>query len=230
MLDTHRGIETPEGVKLALRPAGLVPRFAAFAIDFGIRATIYLIAAQIAAIGGSMGLGLLLIAIFLLEWFYPVFFEVGLTGATPGKRVMGIAVVLDSGLPVTWGASVTRNLLRFADFLPLLYGFGILSMLSTAQFKRLGDLAAGTLVIYREKKTAARKLPEAPPVQIDAPLEVEAQLALISLAERSTRLTPERLDELVDLAMRLQAGSRPIEPSARRNRVFGMAQWLMGRR
>ena len=43
----HRGIETPEGVKLALRPAGLVPRFAAFAIDFGIRATIYLIAAQI---------------------------------------------------------------------------------------------------------------------------------------------------------------------------------------
>ena len=55
--------------------------------------------------------------LFLLEWFYLVVFELSLAGATPGKRVMGIAVVMDNGLPVNdTAASITRNLLRAADF------------------------------------------------------------------------------------------------------------------
>ena len=229
-LDTRRSIETPEGVRLELRPAGPVPRFAAFAIDLGIRLIVYAILGYLASLVGNFGTGLFLIALFLLEWFYPVVFELSLAGATPGKSVMGIAVVQDSGLPVSVGASITRNLLRFVDFLPLLYGFGILSMLLTSDFKRLGDLAAGTIVVYREKRAVIRKLPEATPVAPDRPLAAETQLALIALAERSPRLTVERLDELLALAVK---ASDVVPSNARggmRQRVFGLAQWLMGRR
>ena len=229
-LDTRRSIETPEGVRLELRPAGPVPRFAAFAIDLGIRLIVYAILGYLASLVGNFGTGLFLIVLFLLEWFYPVVFELSLAGATPGKSVMGIAVVQDSGLPVSVGASITRNLLRFVDFLPLLYGFGILSMLLTADFKRLGDLAAGTIVVYREKRAVIRKLPEATPVSPDRPLAAETQLALIALAERSPRLTAERLDELLALAVK----ASDIDPSnargSMRQRIFGVAQWLMGRR
>ena len=177
-------------------------RFAAFGIDFFIRSIVYTILANVSALMGNFGFGILLIAVFLLEWFYPVVFELSLAGATPGKRAMGIAVVEDNGLPVSVGASITRNLLRFVDFLPVFYGFGILSMLLTADFKRLGDLAAGTQVVYREKSSVVRKLPDAVPLAVERPLTVETQLALIGLAERSPRLTEERLDELLELAVR----------------------------
>jgi len=231
MLDTRRGVETPEGVKLEMRPAGPVPRFAAFGIDIFIRSIVYMILGPLTAMVGNFGTGLFLILLFLIEWFYPVVFELSLAGATPGKRIMGIAVVEDNGLPVSVGASITRNLLRFVDFLPVMYGFGILSMLLTADFKRLGDLAAGTQVVYREKKTVTRKLPDAAPLALERPLAVETQLALIGLAERSPRLTEERLDELLVLAVR--ASGRQDAPAAQagmRQRVFGMAQWLMGKR
>ena len=228
-LDTRRGIETPEGVKLALRPAGPVPRFAAFAIDLGIRWLALMLVMQVMVLAGNTGFGFILIALFLLEWFYPVVFELSLAGATPGKRVMGIAVVMDNGLPVNAAASITRNLLRAADFFPVLYGFGLAAMLSNASFKRLGDMAAGTLVVYREREVKARQLPDAEPVPVNAALPPELQLALIGLAERSPKLTPERLDELVALVTNSPLGHAGT-PAQTRSRVFGMAQWLTGKR
>ena len=227
LLDTRRGVETPEGVILDLRPAGPVVRFAAFAIDFLIRIVVYLILAAVLGPSGKLGTAILLISLFLIEWFYPVLFEVKFGGATPGKRSMGITVVEDSGLPVGVGASVTRNLLRFADFLPMFYGFGIVSMMLTPDFKRLGDLAAGTQVVYRERQARMRALPEADPI---APAKIpnnEVQQAIIALAERSSRLTEERFDELVALAQ--QATGARAQPDARQ-RIFSLAQWLIGKR
>ena len=143
MLDTLRRVPTPEGFELTLRLAGPVPRALAYAIDIAIRAAIYLaLSMSLPALVGG-GTGLMLIAAFLLEWFYPVAFEVWWGGATPGKRAFGLAVLSDNGTPVTFGASVTRNLLRAVDFLPMLYAFGLVSMLVSRDFKRLGDLAAG---------------------------------------------------------------------------------------
>lgn len=88
--------------------------------------------------------------LFLLEWFYPIIFEVYRQGQTPGKKVMAIKVLQDNGIPVGWPTSLIRNLLRAVDFLPMMYGFGVVSMLIARNFRRLGDLAAGTLVVYVE--------------------------------------------------------------------------------
>ncbi len=75
-------------------------------------------------------------------------FELSRSGSTPGKRVFRLRVVMDNGLPITPGASLTRNLLRVADFLPFLFGFAIVSMLLRKDCKRLGDIAAATLVVH----------------------------------------------------------------------------------
>ena len=115
-LDTLHTAETPEGIALSLRPAGLFARGLAYLIDFAIRLGIFVGISITVGMLGKMGFGILLVAYFCLEWFYPVIFELTRAAATPGKRVMGLRVVMDSGLPVTPAASLTRNLLRAADF------------------------------------------------------------------------------------------------------------------
>ena len=118
MLDTVVAAETPEGILLELRPAGLSARFYAFLLDWLIRLMIAYAAAIATVFIGDFGMAFWLVLYFLLEWFYPVAFELSRSGATPGKSVVGIKVVMDNGLPVTPAASFTRNLLRVADFLP----------------------------------------------------------------------------------------------------------------
>jgi uncharacterized RDD family membrane protein YckC len=154
LLDTVRLNETPEGVDLGLTVAGPVPRAAAFAMDFGIRFVLFLMLAPLMALSG-VGVGLVLIGAFLLEWLYPVAFEVW-SGATPGKRAMGLAVVHDDGTPIGLPASLVRNLLRTVDFLPVFYGVGLIASLADPDFRRLGDLAAGTLVIHAPKGSDPR--------------------------------------------------------------------------
>ena len=93
--------------------------------------------------------GVMLLAWFLMDWLYPVVFEAGKRGATPGKRVMGLRVVQTTGSPITFGQAMVRNFLRFIDGMPFFtYCFGLTSCLATKRFQRLGDLAAGTVVIY----------------------------------------------------------------------------------
>jgi hypothetical protein len=99
--------------------------------------------------------------------------------------MLGLTVVMDSGLPITPAASLTRNLLRGADFLPSLYAFGVLSMLFRHDFKRLGDIAAGTLVVHAPQVEAARAPP--PPAPARAPavaLSARAQAAIVAWAGR----------------------------------------------
>lgn len=148
MLDTPRVVTTPEGIELTLRVAGPITRARAWAIDFLVRGVIYLIAATALSSFGNFGSGIFLLIFFLLEWAYPILFEVYWHGATPGKRACHLRVLHDDGTPVAWRASVIRNTMRAVDFLPLMYGFGLVSAILNRDFKRLGDLAAGTIVIY----------------------------------------------------------------------------------
>jgi uncharacterized RDD family membrane protein YckC len=229
VLDTVIPVETPEGILLELRPAGLSARLYAFVVDWGIRLVVLYIAAFITALIGGIGVAFWLILLFALEWFYPVFFELSKWGATPGKRTFGLRVIMDNGLPVTPAASLTRNLLRVADFLPFGYGFAIVSMLVRSDCKRLGDLAAATVVIYEPRVTARKADDDVTPIAPAIALAPDEQAALVALAARVPTLTSERLDELAALAAPVSGDSGRTGPDVTR-RVLGVAQWVLGRR
>jgi uncharacterized RDD family membrane protein YckC len=204
MLDTTRSVETPEGIELSLRVAGPVVRALAWSIDLGIRGIIYSLLAFFLGFLGELGYGIFFIVIFVLEWFYPVVFEVYRQGATPGKRAFKIKVLHEWGTPVNWSTAMIRNLLRVVDFLPFFYGFGLITMLINQDFKRIGDLAAGTIVVYDDEKMKVITLPmleSAITMPISLPLE--EQLAIISFAERASQLPPARKLELANIVTNL---------------------------
>ncbi|MGH8284945.1 MAG: RDD family protein [Steroidobacteraceae bacterium] len=229
VLDTLVGAETPEGITLELRPAGLPARFYAFLLDMLIRLALLYAVAIGAAVGGGIGLAIWLILLFALEWLYPVAFELSRSGATPGKRALRLKVVMDNGLPITPAASLTRNLLRVADFLPFLYGFGAVSMLLRRDFKRLGDLAAGTLVVYEPRPAPKVALQDMAPLAPARPLVPRDQAAVIALAARAPRLTAARVDELAALAAEVTGDRGAYGPQVTR-RLLAVAQWLLGHR
>ena len=226
MLDTFRPVETPEGVEIGLRVAGPVPRLGAWSIDVLLRGVGYMIASMPLGLLGQSGIGILLIVMFLGEWFYPVFFEVLRDGATPGKRRMGLAVLHQDGTPVGWTASMIRNLVRFADFLPIAYGFGLASMLIHPDFRRLGDLAAGTVVVHREIPALGFRVPAAPPLRPPILLHPEEQRAVVEFAERLGTWSDERARELASFAAPLTSSTGADGVT----RLLGMANWLLGRR
>lgn len=219
-IDTVRVHETPEGVDLALRVAGPVPRAAALAVDAFIKLGLYLLLSPLLALAG-LGMGLFLLAAFLLEWFYPVFFELR-SGATPGKQALGLAVVHDDGTPVEASASLVRNLLRVVDFLPLGYGAGLVCTLVDRDFRRLGDLAAGTLVVHVRTPAVAGEVPAHAPLPPPRPLPLVAQQAILACAERGPRLSPQRRAELAEILSPLN-GTRG---EAAWEALLGYANWI----
>jgi uncharacterized RDD family membrane protein YckC len=229
MLDTVVAAETPEGIVLELHPAGLPARFYAFALDWLIRLVILYGFAIVLRFMGGVGIAFWIVLLFLLEWFYPIAFELGRSGATPGKKTFGLKVVMDNGLPITPAASFTRNLLRAADFLPFCYGFAIVSMLLRRDCKRLGDIGAATLVVHQPQAAPRITLQKVEPVAPVRALAPRDQAALVALAARAPTLTGERLDELAALAASV-SGDQGHAGSAVTHRVLGVAQWLMGRR
>lgn len=223
-LDTLRHVETPEGIELSLRVAGPVARALAWAIDSVIRYGVLWGLLMVSVLFGQGGIGLWLIALFLAEWLYPALFEMYAGGATPGKKALGIKVIQTNGAPVDWPAALIRNLLRAVDFLPLLYGFGLVTMVCNRNFQRLGDLAAGTLVIYRDPPAAAPTLPPGPALPPPFPLSATEQQRLIDFAERSATLNPERQEELAGL-LTAQTGVYGVVGV---ERLRAHARWLAG--
>ena len=227
MLDTTRRVATPEGIELTLRLAGPVPRALAWSVDFLLRAAVVLVVSMIASRFGRAGMGVVLIAAFFVEWLLPAWFEAMWGGQTPGKRLFRLAVLNDDGTPVRWPGALTRNLLRAADFLPFLYGVGLLTMLMNRDFKRLGDLAAGTVVVYQaEKVAAARAIPQAPLQPPPLSLSPEEQRAVLDLAERSATFTRERFEELAEIPTPLVG--RAVRDAAA-TRMLGIANYLAGK-
>lgn len=205
-IDTSIKIETPEGIDLELQVAGPLVRAVALLIDGLIKLVIQVLAYFLLSRLGEAGAGLIMLVLFLMEWFYPVLFEVLWHGQTPGKQALNIRVIHDDGSPISWGASMLRNLIRFVDFLPMGYMTGAITMVMAKRFKRLGDLVAGTLVIYatpfkverkpRVKSSGSTPLePLAPPL----PLTNEEQLAVMAFADRAEQLSQARAQEVANL-------------------------------
>lgn len=224
-LDTIQTIETPEGVEFEVHLAGPLPRMLAATLDLCIRGVIYVVMAIPLAFLGDVGMGLLLLAMFVLEWGYPIYFEMYQDGATPGKKVFDLQVVGADGTPINWHGSILRNLLRTADFLPAGYALGIIVMAATGRFQRLGDLAGDTVVCYRttDALTNAGDLPEADPVTTAAQLTIEEQRAIVQFAERSKHWNYTRNAELARLVEPLTGTKNGPEGISF---LQGLANWI----
>ena len=152
-------IQTPENVAFGYQVAGIGSRFLATLLDTLLIILLQIIvilvfvlvlsafdllgktiAAWVYAVLGIVG--------FIFFWGYYIFFEMLWNGQTPGKRWVGLRVIRTDGTPITLSESFIRNLTRLVDFLPAMYGIGIISMFLDKQSRRLGDLAAGTLVVH----------------------------------------------------------------------------------
>jgi len=168
-----------------------------------VRSAILIILSMIALPLTTTGVGIWLIGWFVVDWLYPVLFEVLQDGRTPGKRAMGLRVVHDDLSPIGWNASLIRNLLRTVDFLPAGYVLGLTSMCMTPAFQRLGDLAAGTLVIYRSKVTDSSRLPDVAVMTPPPGLDQDERQALINFARRDAQLSEGRKVELAAILVPL---------------------------
>jgi len=228
VIDTLRPVSLPEGVEITLRLAGRVARARAWAIDFGIRMMVAGTVPSLFSWFGDAGTGLYLIFMFAISTLYPVFFEAMWNGATPGKRICNLAVVHADGTPVGWPAAFLRNIVRIADALPIGYAVGFVTMLFDPQFRRLGDMAAGTVVIHRDAVPAkASKAAPAPGVPSPVALTALEQRAVLDYDERRGSWSPERAAELAEVAAPLVG---TLRGAAAVERVAAVASHLQGRR
>jgi uncharacterized RDD family membrane protein YckC len=160
-LDSNLPVDTPDNILLDAEIAGFGTRCVAALIDY-LMLTVLLLVFTLLAVrsirGASVGAAALIIFQFVLITFYHLFFEIVASGQTPGKRWVGIRVVQANGLPLTPTGAIVRNLVRLFDFLPLMYGIGLLVMFATKHTQRLGDLAAGTVVIREQGRLTTRTI------------------------------------------------------------------------
>jgi uncharacterized membrane protein SpoIIM required for sporulation/uncharacterized RDD family membrane protein YckC len=166
-LDAVVDVETPEQVVFSYTIAGIGSRAAAATIDYvlialllftlGIGGIAFLgVTKTRIAAGGAWVLAVLMLLVFGVFWGYYVLFEALWDGQTPGKRRLGLRVVRDGGYSVGFAASAVRNLMRIIDLQPgASYGVGMISAILSPSGKRLGDYAAGTLVVRERAATLA---------------------------------------------------------------------------
>jgi uncharacterized RDD family membrane protein YckC len=166
-------IDTPELVALEFPLAGIGSRCLASLMDYLLQAIVFVAAIFLfAAIGSSGGasqsgtqhagevadkwvVAILILIPFLFQWGYFTLFEAFWSGRTPGKRLMKVRVIHQTGRGITFFESMIRNLIRAVDFLPSFYAVGVASLFITKRHQRLGDLAAGTLVVHEQKREAS---------------------------------------------------------------------------
>ncbi len=153
-------INTPENVAFGYQVAGIGSRFLATLIDTILVTLLqvivvvtyyfilYLLDSDPSGGGSAWAAAIMGLVVFLFYWGYYIFFEMLWNGQTPGKRWTGLRVIRTDGTPITLSESLIRNLTRLVDFLPAAYGVGVITMFIDKRARRLGDLAAGTLVVH----------------------------------------------------------------------------------
>ena len=179
-------IRTPENIELTYALAGPGSRAAAYLVDFLIMTFAGQIGVNLLIVGASVILdglgpegrawaaaigGLLFFALYngyfiLFEWLW--------NGQTPGKRLLHVQVIREGGYALRFFDTLLRNLLRVVDFLPLFYGVGLVSLLLTNRSQRLGDVVAGTLVVYQDPVETDALLAEPEPAPEAEPLPAAA--------------------------------------------------------
>jgi uncharacterized RDD family membrane protein YckC len=220
-IDTTTEIETPEHIRFQHRIAGPTRRAVAYVIDAIIRYGFFVIVALLALMGGlfapdelsSASQGVILVTLFVVEWLYYVLFEAIMNGRSPGKALLRLRVVGVDGRPLQLSDSLLRNLLRAADWLPLLYALGFFVMSRDHRFRRFGDMVAGTMVVIEDRHQMEAPVQiYPPPSEVELrwfperlPLSTEDIDAIELLLRRLPQLGAARADELAELVAPLYA-------------------------
>ncbi len=222
-LDTTLAVVTAEHSAFRFRLAGPVARLLAWLIDMTALFTVLIVAGLVLyLISGAFAFGIILILWFAGSWLAGAVFEWRWGGRTPGKRALGIRVVADDGLPADFGACLLRNLLRYADALPSALT-AVATMVASRRFQRLGDLAAGTLVIYEDERAAARPpgkpagevertLAAALPAEVVRLVDGAGVRAVAAWAAQRERFHPARRVEMAKPLARILARRLGLEP------------------
>ena len=240
-------VRTPEAVDISYDLAGIGSRFLATAVDFTI-----IVIGFMLIVFATIGIGIvtsgfsgaaaifLLTSTFLLVWGYYLIFEALWNGQTPGKRLLGIRAIKASGLPLGFLDSAIRNLVRIVDWLPAFYGIGLFVMFVSPRPRRLGDYAAGTVVVRERVPMSLQELSieAASSALAAAPIPGEAswRLSALSLddaasirrslvqfgAIKSTAIRDRRISELAARVSARIGAIAPDNPEQFVNRVLAL--------
>ncbi len=213
-------IETPEQITMELAPAGIGSRFLALALDTVIQVLLYTAAILLFVAMAWMSptirmhwmptqwhAAITILLLFCIYWGYFAVFEILWKGQTPGKRVIGIRVVKDSGRPITAIEGIGRNLMRGVDGF-FFYLIGTIAIGLSRQNKRLGDYVAGTIVIHEKRAYAVK-----PDWSFDSPAATTFVPELAKISEQDLMMIETFLHRRFDLEpmVRFQTGVRLSE-------------------
>lgn len=233
-------ITTPEQVSLKFKIAGLGSRATANIVDWFILILINVaVSLSIILIGkmipdlhpiptvSNYVYAVMIILLFLLLWGYFVFFEFFASGRTPGKMLVGIRVIQENGQSITFLASAVRNLFRIIDFLPALFLLGILMIFFHSRHKRIGDIAAGTLVVY-QRKTQRKMIKKKNPLEKEIEKRLNTHQISLDLDEWSKKKIGIREWELLKTYMLRRRSLAPKERETMTMQVAGILFPLLG--
>jgi len=203
-------VTTPENVVIEYELAGLGSRGAAAIVDLLVQGLLISLVAAVRLVllrygkwpGATWSAAVLGVVLFAVVYGYYVYFETVWNGQTPGKRWAGLRTVQAGGRPVDLACAALRNLVRVVDFLPVMYGLGAVVVVASSSNKRLGDYAAGTIVVKERGSSAAdaavrlegRRTPSlVKNIELVTPQEFAAAKKFV---ERKSQLRPEVREEL----------------------------------
>ncbi len=232
-MDRTLEVRTPESIAFSYELAGVGSRFLALAVDLAIQiAFLLLLVWGLTAIAAtshgtyatmrlgsrdhlveSIAIAMVIVVLFLIFFGYFILFEALWNGQTPGKRMLGIRVVRDGGYPIDFMASVIRNLIRVGEMALGFYALSAVVAVFSPQNKRIGDLAAGTIVIRESRMESPEKMLRevAEPVYAaTAYVSGEERSIIRRFLERRTDLVPQRR---AALASQLAQRVRPRLPA-----------------
>lgn len=243
-IDTVLEIDTPEHLAFRTRIAGPGRRMFAWLIDLVLGAVIlfvlFFLLGTVAAIGAEgLGQGLTFLVLFVYNWFYFTIWEMVSGGRSAGKIALKLRVVRPDGLPITWRESILRNFLRAADIAlvpaspPLLLFFGPVVMALDGEFRRLGDMVAGTIVVVEEASRMSQEtaVGASPDILEDLPGRLPLDrddLEALELFVNREHVSPARREELAEIVAELYADrlnlDKPRDPTAFLGSLWARAQ------
>lgn len=225
-MDRNIDVRTPESIAFSYELAGLGSRFLALVLDMLLQIGVLIaltlglslavsrivpadnaLPPNVEKIAGAVAIAIVVTIVFMLFFGYFIIFETFWNGQTPGKRALGIRVVRDGGYPVDFGAALVRNLIRVGEIALGFYALSAVSMLVSQENKRLGDIAAGTIVVRdarlpMPKRFTAEVEPRYEPTRY---LSGEERALIRRFLERRQVLSPERRRDLAaQLASRVR--------------------------